>query len=191
MNTIDPRPQFLKALDQLEKLLSGLNPALLGRPTPCDAYDLRALLSHTVGAIHRIAYIGEGGRGMDVPATAGVIADSDWAGALGRARARAAAAWADDDKLDREYEVPWGMAAGRNALSGYVMETVTHTWDIAQVIAPEAELDQELGHLAFTIAQKVLPAEPRGDETPFAAVRPVPDDADVHRRLAGWLGRAV
>ncbi len=116
---------------------------------------------------------------------------TDWAGALGRARARAAAAWADDEKLDREFEVPWGTAAGRIALSGYVMETVTHTWDIAQVIAPETELDQELGHLAFSVAQKVLPAEPRGGETPFAAVHPVPDDADIHRRLAGWLGRAV
>ncbi|MER6304591.1 TIGR03086 family metal-binding protein [Streptomyces sp. NPDC001739] len=191
MNAFDPRPQFLHALDQLETLLSGLDPALLGRPTPCEAYDLRALLSHTVGAVHRISYIGEGGRGMDVPAAAGQIADTDWAGALGRARARAAAAWADDDKLDREFEVPWGEAAGRIALSGYVMEIVTHTWDIAQVIAPEAELDEELGHLAFTIAQKVLPAEPRGGEMPFAAVSPVPDDADVHRRLAGWLGRAV
>ncbi|MGW1375040.1 TIGR03086 family metal-binding protein [Streptomyces sp. NPDC002446] len=191
MNAFDPRPQFLNALDQLEKLVSGLDPALLGRPTPCDAYDLRALLSHTVGAIHRIAYIGEGGRGMDVPAAAGEIADTDWGGALGRARARAAAAWAGDDKLDREFEVPWGLATGRIALSGYVMETVTHTWDIAQVIAPEAKLDEELAHMAFGIAQKVLPAEPRGGEMPFAEVRPVPDDADIHRRLAGWLGRAV
>ncbi|MFI9048174.1 TIGR03086 family metal-binding protein [Streptomyces sp. NPDC053427] len=191
MNAFDPRPQFLKALDQLENLLSDLDPALLGRSTPCDAYDLRGLLSHVVGAVHRVAYIGEGGRGMDVPAAAGVIADTDWAGALGRARVRAAAAWADDDKLDREFEVPWGVCAGRIALGGYVMESVTHTWDIAQVIAPEAELDEELAHMAFTIAQKVLPAEPRGGRIPFAAVRPVPDDADIYLRLAGWLGRAV
>lgn len=191
MNAFDPRPQFLNALDQLEKLVNDLDPALLDRPTPCDAYDLRALLSHTVGAIHRIAYIGEGGRGMDVPAAAGEIADTDWGGAIGRARARAAAAWADGDKLDREFEVPWGLAAGRIALSGYVMETVTHTWDIAQVIAPEAKLDEDLAHMAFGIAQKVLPAEPRGGEMPFGDVRPVPEDADIYRRLAGWLGRAV
>ncbi|MFE0193769.1 TIGR03086 family metal-binding protein [Streptomyces sp. NPDC058989] len=191
MNAFDPRPQFLHAVDQLEKLVSGLDPAHLGRPTPCEAYDLRALLSHTVGALHRIAYIGEGGRGMDVPAAAGEIADTDWGGAVGRARARAAAAWADDDKLATEFEVPWGVAEGRIALSGYVMETVTHTWDIAQVIAPEAELDEDLARMAFGIAQKVLPAEPRGGEMPFAAVHPVPEDADIHRRLAGWLGRAV
>ncbi|ARH89467.1 MULTISPECIES: TIGR03086 family metal-binding protein [Streptomyces] len=191
MNAFDPRPQFLGALDQLEKLVSGLDPALLDRPTPCDAYNLRELLGHTLGAIHRIAYIGEGGRGFDLPAAAGQIADTDWGGAVGRARARAAAAWADDDKMDREFEVPWGVAAGRIALSGYVMETVTHTWDIAQVIAPEAELDEDLAGMAFSLAQKILPAEPRGGEVPFAKVQPVPDDADIHRRLAAWLGRAV
>ncbi|MGW8398076.1 TIGR03086 family metal-binding protein [Streptomyces lydicus] len=191
MDAFDPRPQFLSALEQLEKLVSGLDPALLDRPTPCDAYDLRGLLGHTVGAIHRIAYIGEGGRGLDLPAAAGRIADHDWGGAVGRARARAAAAWADDDKVDREFEVPWGVVAGRFALSGYVMETVTHTWDIAQVIAPEAELDEDLARMAFTLAQKILPAEPRGGDVPFAEVRPVPDDADIHRRLAAWLGRDV
>ncbi|MDC7340747.1 TIGR03086 family metal-binding protein [Streptomyces lydicus] len=191
MNAFDPRPQFLGALDQLEKLVSGLDPALLDRPTPCDAYDLRGLLGHTVGAIHRIAYIGEGGRGLDLPAAVGQIADTDWGGAVGRARARAAAAWANDDKIDREFEVPWGVAAGRIALSGYVMETVTHTWDIAQVIAPETELDEDLAGMAFSLAQKILPAEPRGGEVPFAKVQPVPDDADIHRRLAAWLGRAV
>lgn len=68
--TFDPRPLFLSALDQLEKLVGRLDPTQLGRPTPCHSYDLRALLGHTLGAIHRIAYIGEGGRGMDVPSPA-------------------------------------------------------------------------------------------------------------------------
>ncbi|MEU9125215.1 TIGR03086 family metal-binding protein [Streptomyces sp. NPDC048506] len=187
----DPRPVFLSALDQLEKLVGRLDPAQLDRPTPCHLYDLRALLGHTLGAIHRIAYIGEGGRGMDLPAAAGEIADTDWAGAIGRARARAATAWADDAKLDREVEVPWGLAVGRIALGGYVMETVTHTWDIAQVIAPEAELDEALAHTALGIARKVLPPTPRGGEIPFGEVQAVPDDADAYRQLAGWLGRTV
>ncbi|MEU8527785.1 TIGR03086 family metal-binding protein [Streptomyces sp. NPDC048629] len=189
--TFDPRPVLLSALDQLEKLAARLDPARLDRPTPCTEYDLRALLGHTLGAVHRIAYVGEGGRGMDLPAAAGAIEDADWGGAFGRSRDRLAAAWADAAKLDREVEVPWGRVPGRVALSGYVMEVVTHTWDIAQVIDPEGELDEELGHMALGIAQKVLPAAPRGGELPFGDVQPVPADADVHTRLAGWLGRKV
>ncbi|MGW7004004.1 TIGR03086 family metal-binding protein [Streptomyces sp. NPDC054933] len=188
---VDPRSLYITALDQLEKLAGRLDPAQLGLPTPCDEYDLRALVSHTVGAIHRHAYVGEGGRGMDVPAVAGDIADSDWGGAVGRARARAATAWADSAKLERDFEVPWGLAVGRIALSGYVVEVVTHTWDIAQVVDPAAALDQELAEAALGIAHKVLPPAPRGGRVPFGDVQPVPDDADAYRRLAGWLGRTV
>ncbi|GAA2280499.1 TIGR03086 family metal-binding protein [Kitasatospora cystarginea] len=187
----DPRPLFLRSLGQLEKLLTSLAPAHLEKPTPCQEYNLRMLLSHTIGAIHRIAYIGEGGRGMDLPAQVGEVADTDWTGAAARVRARATAAWAEDAKLDREVEVPWGLATGRIALSGYVMETVTHSWDIAQVIAPEAELDEELALAALGIAQQVLPADRRGPEVPFGAVQPVPADADAYTRLAGWLGRSL
>ncbi|EFF91951.1 conserved hypothetical protein [Streptomyces sp. e14] len=189
--TFDPRPLLLSALDQLERLVGRLDTARLDRETPCAEYDLRALLGHTVGAVHRIAYVGEGGRGLDVAAAAGRIADTDWGGAVCRAHRRLAAAWADEAKLDREVEVPWGLVPGRIALSGYVMEVVTHTWDIAQVIDPAAELDERLSQAALDIAQKVLPPEPRGGEVPFGEVRPVPDDADVHTRLAGWLGRTV
>ncbi|NMO36254.1 TIGR03086 family protein [Streptomyces sp. GMY01] len=189
--TFDPRPLLLSALDQLERLVGRLDTARLDRETPCAEYDLRALLGHTVGAVHRIAYVGEGGRGLDVAAAAGRIADTDWGGAVGRAHRRLAAAWADEAKLDREVEVPWGLVPGRIALSGYVMEVVTHTWDIAQVIDPAAELEERLSQAALDIAQKVLPPEPRGGEVPFGEVRPVPDDADVHTRLAGWLGRTV
>lgn len=189
--TFDPRPLLLRALDQLEKLVGRLDTAQLGRETPCSEYDLRALLGHTVGAVHRIAYVGEGGRGMDLPAAVGEIADTDWGGAVGRSRDRLAAAWADDPKLDREVEVPWGLVTGRIALSGYVMEVATHTWDIAQVIDPAAELDEELSQVALGIAQNVLPPTRRGGEVPFGEVRPVPDDADVHSRLAAWLGRTV
>ncbi|MFC8508587.1 TIGR03086 family metal-binding protein [Streptomyces sp. NPDC057411] len=189
--TSDPRPVLLSAVEQLARLAARLDPARLDRPTPCTEYDLRALLGHTLGAVHRIAYVGEGGRGMDLPAAAGEIPDSDWGGAFGRSRDRLAAAWADPEKLDREVEVPWGRVPGRAAVGGYVMEVVTHTWDLAQVIDPEAELDEELGLVALGIARTVLPAAPRGGEVPFGEVQPVPDDADAHSRLAGWLGRKV
>ncbi|MEV4616268.1 TIGR03086 family metal-binding protein [Kitasatospora sp. NPDC049258] len=189
--SFDPRPTYLRALDQLGKVLAQVTPELLDRPTPCTEYDLRALLSHTVGGVHRIAYVGEGGLSLDVPAAVGEIEDTEWVEALGRARDRAERAWAEDGTLDRPASVPWGVLPGRFALGGYVMEAVTHTWDIAQVVAPAAALDEELALGALEVAEQVLPAEPRGGEMPFGPVRPVPADADPYTRLAGWLGRQV
>lgn len=189
--TFDPRPLYLRAVDQFEKLAAQVAPAQLDGPTPCDEFTVRGLLGHVIGATHRIAYIGEGGRGMDLPAAAGEIDDTDWAPAVGRARARAAAAWADDAKLDRTVGVPWGEAPGRIALSGYVMETVTHTWDLARAVAPGFPLDEELAAFSLDIAGKVLPAEPRGGEMPFGPVQPVPEGSGAADQLAGWLGRQV
>ncbi|WP_051939549.1 TIGR03086 family metal-binding protein [Phaeacidiphilus oryzae] len=192
----DPRELLRRALDQAEALLrhsSPLTPELLGAPTPCTEYDLRTLLGHLVGAAHRIAYAGEGGRMGDVAAAVGQVADDDWPGAVRRARTRCVAAWADDARLERMIEAPWGTAPGRAVLSVYVQEIATHTWDAARVLDPKGEfaLDPELAEFALATAQQVLPADRRGEGVPFDAVQPVPEGADAYARLAGWLGRRV
>ncbi|MQS12081.1 TIGR03086 family protein [Streptomyces kaniharaensis] len=187
----DPRPQYFRALDQLEKLVAEITPDLLDRPTPCEEFTLRQLLGHIVGGIHRLAYMGEGGRAEDVVAATGVLPDDAWPAALQRARARVEAAWADDAKLNRPTFAPWGEVPGAAAVGGYVMEAVTHSWDVAQALGTGFPLDDALAHTALAIAEMVLPAERRGGEVPFAEVRLVAADADVHTRLAAWLGRAV
>ncbi|MER8100511.1 TIGR03086 family metal-binding protein [Kitasatospora sp. NPDC094016] len=192
MNSVqDARPQYLLALGQLEKLFAEITPDALDRPTPCSAFTLRELLSHVVGGIHRFAYLGEGGRAEDVVAATGDLADDAWPGALARARARAAAAWADGAALDRPTHAPWGVVPGRAAVGGYLMETVAHTWDIARALGSRQPLDDALAHAALAVAQAVLSAEHRGGPVPFGEVRPVAPDADVHTRLAAWLGREV
>lgn len=186
--TQDPRPLYLLALGQLEKLLAEVTPEALGNATPCSEYDLRELLSHTVGGVHRIAYIGEGGRAQDVAAACGEIEDDEWPDVFERAHARVTAAWAEDAKLDRPSVAPWGEVPGRGALGGYVMEVVTHSWDIARALDSTLPLDDELALAALAIAEAVLPADIRGF-VPFGEVRPVPADAAPYARLAGWLGR--
>ncbi|MFE6870373.1 TIGR03086 family metal-binding protein [Kitasatospora sp. NPDC057692] len=187
----DPRPLYLLALDQLEKLIAEIGPESLERPTPCTEYDLRALLGHVVGGIHRLAYTGEGGYCLDVAAATGELPDDGWPAALGRARARVTAAWADDAKLDRPTSAPWGEVPGRNAVGGYVLETVTHSWDIAHALGTGLPLDERLAEAALAIALVALPAGPRGDGVPFGPALPAPADADPYTRLAAHLGRAA
>ncbi|HTX29500.1 MAG TPA: maleylpyruvate isomerase N-terminal domain-containing protein [Streptosporangiaceae bacterium] len=40
---------------QTETIVAAVRPDQLGLPTPCSEYDVRALLSHTVGGLNRIA----------------------------------------------------------------------------------------------------------------------------------------
>ncbi|MFB7474669.1 TIGR03086 family metal-binding protein [Kitasatospora sp. NPDC056184] len=189
--TQDPRPLYRLALDQLEKLIAEAGPETLDRPTPCTEYDLRALLGHVVGGIHRLAFTGEGGHCQDVAAATGELPDDGWPAALGRARARVTAAWAEDAKLDRPTSAPWGEVPGRNAVGGYVLETVTHSWDIARALGTALPLDERLAEAALAIALVALPAEPRGGSVPFGPVLPAPAGADPYTRLAAYLGRAA
>ena len=187
----DPRPAFLRAIDQLAQLAARVTPEQLAAASVLPGWDTRKLISHIVGDIHRIAYAGEGGRLRDVAAMTGDIADDDWAGAVRRARTRAAAAWADDAKLAGSYTAAWGEATGTMVLRGLVMELGTHTWDLAQSVDPEADLDAELGAVALAAARQIAPADRRVPGGPFGPVQPVPAGAGVYDQLAGWLGRAV
>ncbi|MFJ6380557.1 TIGR03086 family metal-binding protein [Kitasatospora sp. NPDC092039] len=187
----DARPQYQTALDQLEKLFATVTPADLGLPTPCTEFTLRQLLNHVVGGMHRFAYMGEGGRAGDVVAAVEDPSDEGWPAALGRARARVTAAWADDAKLGRPTVAPWGEVPGAIAVGGYLMELVTHSWDIATALGGGFALDDDLSRTALGIAQSVLPDGQRPPGGPFGDVRPVAEDADVHTRLAAWMGRSV
>ena len=185
----DPREIHQRAMAQTGIIVAAVQPGQLTLPTPCTEYDVRALLSHIVGGLNRIAIMGEGGDALAVVPRADGVPDSGWPAAYAAARARVTAAWADDARLDALVEVPWGKVPGRIAVSGYVQEILAHGWDLARATGQPTELDPELASWVLAVAQRILPPEPRGGEIPFGPVVPVPPDAGVYAQLAGWLGR--
>jgi uncharacterized protein (TIGR03086 family) len=125
-DTTDPRPLHRRAIAQTESIVAAVSPAQLALPTPCSAYDVRALLSHIVGGLNRVAIMGEGGAALartaralstpgrttaQRPPAADGVPDDGWPAAYRAAGARAVAAWTDDAKLDALVEVPWGKVA--------------------------------------------------------------------------------
>ncbi|MFJ7968203.1 TIGR03086 family metal-binding protein [Streptomyces sp. NPDC096324] len=190
MNAMDPRPLYTRAAAQIASLIAAVRPEQLDGVTPCAEFDVRLLLSHLVGGTRRIAVIGAGGDGLAVRPFADGVPDDGWSAAYDEAREQVRVAWADDTRLDAAVRVPWGETAGRIALAGYVMEAVTHTWDLWEALGRPLELDPELAEFALTIAARVLPDEGREDaELPFGAVVPAPEGADAYGRLAAWMGR--
>jgi uncharacterized protein (TIGR03086 family) len=186
----DPRPLHQRAMSQTETIVAAVEPAQLTMPTPCDDYDVRALLSHVVGGLNRIALMGEGADALAVPPVADGVPDDGWLVAYRSAHARVNAAWADDARLDALIEVPWGKVPGRIAVSGYIQEILAHGWDLAQATGQPTELDPELATWTLAIAQRILPPEPRGtQEIPFGPVVSAPPGAGPYTRLAAWLGR--
>ncbi|MFD5819723.1 TIGR03086 family metal-binding protein [Streptomyces sp. NPDC127038] len=190
MNAMDPRPLYARAAAQIASLVATVRPEQLDGPTPCAEFDVRLLLSHMVGGTRRIAVIGAGGDGLAVRPFADGVPDDGWEAAYDAVRTQVRESWADDARLDAPVTVPWGEATGRIALAGYVMEAVTHTWDLWEALGRPLGLDPELAEFALMIAERVLPDEGREDpELPFGAVAPVAEGADAYGRLAAWTGR--
>ncbi|MCX4436750.1 MULTISPECIES: TIGR03086 family metal-binding protein [Streptomyces] len=187
---IDPRPLYTRATEQIAALVATVRPEQLAGPTPCAEFDVRTLLSHIAGGTRRIAVVGAGGDGMAVRPFLDGVEDDRWSAAYDEVRTEVQKSWADDARLDALVTVPWGEAPGRIALSGYVMEAVTHTWDLSESLGRPLALDPELAEFALGIARRVLPDERRDDEElPFDSAVPAPKGADAYGRLAAYLGR--
>ncbi|MER5659439.1 MULTISPECIES: TIGR03086 family metal-binding protein [Streptomyces] len=187
---IDPRPLYTRATEQIAALVATVRPEQLAGPTPCAEFDVRTLLSHIAGGTRRIAVVGAGGDGMAVRPFLDGVEDDRWSAAYDEVRTEVQKSWADDARLDALVTVPWGEAPGRIALSGYVMEAVTHTWDLSESLGRPLALDPELAEFALGIARRVLPDERRDDEElPFDSAVPAPEGADAYGRLAAYLGR--
>jgi uncharacterized protein (TIGR03086 family) len=187
--TDDPRPLFDRAADQGLKLIRGTAPDQLDLPTPCTEFDVRALLGHMVSVLRRITHVASGGNALDVPRVTQGIDPDAWGEVASRARDEFEAVWADDAVLDRMFTLPFGTLPGRAALLAFTQELTQHAWDLAKATGRIAELDPQLAEIVLELAQRFLPAEPRGGHIPFAPVVDVPADADPYTRLAGWLGR--
>lgn len=185
----DPRPLLFRALDQVGALIDTTDAADLGRPTPCEGWDVRTLLGHLVAVPRRVAHVGAGGQPFDLPSDL-ELPDGEHAAAFAAARADVDRVWGDDTVLDRELTAPWGAMPGRAIGFGYVQEFTVHAWDLAVATGRGGELDAGLAEVVAPFSRQMVPAEIRGDaHVPFGPVVAVADDAGPYAQLVGWLGR--
>jgi uncharacterized protein (TIGR03086 family) len=73
------------------------------------------------------------------------------------------------------------------ALGQHASDLVVHAWDVARATGNTDELDSELAEAALAWGRANLKPELRGQA--FGPEVPVPDNAPVYDRLAGFFGR--
>lgn len=185
----DPRPILARALDQTQRQFAAVRPDELDNRTPCAEYDVRALLGHVVGVLHKLARAGAGGDARQLPDVAEGIPDDGWSSAFPQARGEVERVWAGDEILGRMVELPWATLPGRDVLEAYTHEFTAHSWDLAHATRRLAELDPDLATRALEAFSTFAPPEERSERGPFGPVVPAPEDADVYTRLAAYLGR--
>jgi uncharacterized protein (TIGR03086 family) len=178
-----------KALEQAGSVIAGIRPDQLAEATPCKQWNVRQLTNHLVGANWMMSMVGRGETVDPEGRTADLLGD-DAVGAYRTSSKAAAEAFASAGALERSWVLPFAEVPGAVARNIHIMETVTHTWDLAKATGQTANLDPELGEVAYGVATGLVQPQFRNDAgDPFGGEVNVPTAAPVYQRLAGFLGR--
>ena len=201
----DPRDLLARAMATAATTIRGVRPEQMELPTPCPDFDVRGLIAHLVSVLDRIEVIGNRG---DVVRRPGAVRDAPRR-RVGRSAGTPAVhsvldAWADDQLLDADRQLPWTVLPGREALAIYVNELTVHTWDLAHATGQQPDWDAEVLESSLQAIHAELPDPSRSAmwaefarsmpegipfDPPFADAVEVPGDAPAIDRLVAWNGR--
>lgn len=174
-----------KTFDHTHGVIAGVRADQMADPTPCTQWDVSALLGHAFGVV---AGIGGAVRGdAPPPDGAGFVLADDPAAQFRALADRTLAAWTNAD-LAGEMNIGAGPMPGSAALSINLLDTATHSWDIARATGQPEDLPDDLASLVLEICQGFVTDEIRT----FAGFDPavtVPADASATTKLVAFLGR--
>lgn len=174
------------AYDRALPVFAGVRPDQLDAPTPCAAWDVRALVEHAVGVVEQIAAAVTG----TAPPELTAVADDPGA-AFEAAADRSRAAWATPGVLDRSFTMPWGESTGDRTASMNLVDVLVHAWDLAHATGQSIELPDEPCEVGLAFVHQMLQPQYRSDapDATFGPERTVADDAPAGDRLLAFLGR--
>ena len=149
--------------------------------TPCDKWSVRELLEHTIGVV-----AGLGAAASSTPGAAFELG-TDPAAQFRDAAKTTLEAWRAPGVLDRVVDAGPGPMPGRVLAGINLLDTTTHTWDIASATGQPTKLPDDVAATALEVSHSIVTPQLRdgrfGPEVPVAA------DADATDRLVAFLGR--
>jgi uncharacterized protein (TIGR03086 family) len=164
-------------------VIAGVRPEQHGDPTPCEEWTVRALLEHMIGVV---AGIGSAAAGTPAGSGPFELAD-DPASQFDTLAASALAAWRAPDVMDRVMDAGAGPMPGRVLAGINLLDTATHTWDLATATGQSATLPDEVATAALEASHQIVSPEIRtGRFGPELAPAPGAGPTDC---LVAFLGR--
>jgi uncharacterized protein (TIGR03086 family) len=172
-----------RALDQTGQIVARIQPQQAGMPTPCEDWDVRALVNHTVYDLQTFT-------GMVTGAERGApgadLIGEDWSSAYAGASESLLRAWRRRG-LEGTLKLGLGDMPATWAVGQHIADVAVHGWDLAKATGQPTELDSEIGKFSLEWARENLKPQLRGQA--FGPEVEVPESAPVYDRLAGYFGR--
>jgi uncharacterized protein (TIGR03086 family) len=186
---MDSLTTFTRALDQTGQIIHGVSTEQLSAPTPCDDWDLRELLNHTIGIVDMFNDAAQG-KPFDPTIFARDNVGSDPAAKYDAALTTLRGTLANPGVLDSNWVMPFGELPGTMAASFSTLETFQHGWDVARASGQSFEFDPDVTEVAFATA-RMLPAEQVRRSGVYGDESSCPSGAPAADQLAAFLGRTV
>jgi uncharacterized protein (TIGR03086 family) len=177
-----------RAVEQTAEIIAAIPAEQAGLATPCADWDVRTLVRHLIGQDMRNFLVAARGETADWQAPADELSE-DWAGMFQDRAGPLLAVWRAAD-LDQQIAMPGGAHAPlRGRADQQIAELATHDWDLVVATGQQISLDPDPAEHALHWSHGVLRPEFRGPGKAFGPEVPVPPDAPIYQRLAGWFGR--
>lgn len=179
-----------EALESTRRFVAGVNATQWTAPTPCEGWDVHALLNHVVsGNLWAVELSG----GKTIPEV-GHRLDGDLLGsdplAVYEPSAKAAAdAFAAPGALDAPCAVSYGPVPGSVYAGHRFLDVLIHGWDLANATGQDASLDPSLVEGCWAVVEpqaSLLKASGM-----FGGDVGIPAGADNQTRLLAALGRTA
>lgn len=165
----------------------------LGKPTPCAAWDVHALVNHFIGTARWWAPVATG----DEPPSGAAedFAAGDFVAAYEESTRIALEAFETPGTLERMVELPFGTFSGAVIAGFAASDQFVHGWDLARALGQETDLAPDLAVTLLDLAKAGAIDNLRGPEDDpealFGPAREAPADACAADRLAAYFGRTV
>jgi uncharacterized protein (TIGR03086 family) len=164
-------------------VIAGVQPDQYDDPTPCTEWTVRDLLGHVIGVV---AMFGQTAGGE--PPTEFVLAPDPAAQFADAAKANLAA-WRTTGILEQTLNLPAGPMPGQVYATINLIDTATHTWDLATATRQQPELPTDVAAAAYAVARQFVGPDLRAGR--FAAEIPCGPDATTTQQLVAFLGRTT
>lgn len=168
-------PELAGVLGEVGQLIDGLDEVQWSAPTPCDDWDVRAVVDHLVDMQRRfhLSLTGEAR-----PADAGFVENA----------AALTSAFGEGDALERVVDDRLGPIPGQVLMDILIMESLAHGWDLGQASGHPLAFDEGVAARTIDFVYMMQPKVPPHLRQ-FKDPQPVPADAPAIDRLVALLGR--
>ena len=183
--TLGPTQLYEQAVLNTRKIFAGVKPDQLANPTPCEKWNVRALMEHITGGIAMTAYSFDVSHltNAEHQATKAGISLAQYDAAMNRALGGISKPGA----MDKMVRTPMGEMPGGNFLMVLFMDNLTHGWDLAKATGQDTDLPS---HLVDACYENFAPGfADLSKSGAFAPPLPVPPTADKQAKLLAGLGR--